>query len=154
VPVNPVAYGDSLMQRAPEAAIVAKIEVTVGDWRPVRNLCHHNATYFCDNNQEYTPVRGWLYFELPGLEVAKFLSHSVVRASDGTLYDITPWEATQDYGFLAADLSEAEYANLVEEQNHGHLHPRKNAAQLDNRHRPTTAGDGCASNVGGPIVLR
>jgi hypothetical protein len=128
MPVDPVAYGGSLMHRASEAVVVEKIGVAVGDWHPEPNLCHHNVTYFCEHNQEYAPVRGWLYFDLPGLDFAKFLSHSVVRAPDGTLYDITPWEATQHYGFLAADLSEDEYSNLVEEQGHGHLHPRKLSA--------------------------
>jgi hypothetical protein len=123
--VDPEAYGQSLMLRASEAAFVAKIHLSVGDWKPERNMCHHNVTYFCEHNPDYAAVRGWLYFELPGLEFAKFLSHSVVRASDGTLCDITPWEATQDYAFLPANLNDDEYAELIEEQGYGQLHPRK-----------------------------
>ena len=123
--VDPEAYGQSLMLRASEAVFVAKIHVSVGDWTPERNMCHHNVTYFCEHNPDYAIVRGWLYFDLPGLEVAKFLSHSIVRTSDGTLCDITPWEATQDYAFLSANLNEDEYAELIEEQGYGQLHPCK-----------------------------
>lgn len=123
--VDPEAYGKSLLLRASEAVFVAKIDLSVGDWKPARNMCHYNVNYFCECNPDYAVVRGWLYFELPGLPFAKFLSHSVVRAPDGTLCDITPWEATQDYAFMPANLTDDEYAELVEEQDHGHLHPRK-----------------------------
>lgn len=114
------------MRRIGEAVVVEKIDVSVGDWTPQRNMCHHNVTHFCEHNRTYVPVRGWLYFDLPGLGFAKFLSHSVVRAPNGSLYDITPWEATQHYPFLAAELSELEYADLVDEHGVGQLHPRKN----------------------------
>ena len=126
--VNPDAYERLLMLRASEAIFTEKIQVSVGDWRPERNMCHHNVTYFCQHNPDYVPVRGWLYFDLPGLEFAKFLSHSVVGTPDGTLCDITPWEATQDYAFLTANLSEDEYAELIEDQGYGQLHPRKQTA--------------------------
>lgn len=123
--VDPEAYGQSLMRRVQEAVVVERIEVSIGDWKPQPNMCHHNVTLFCEHNSAYTPVRGWLYFELPGLRFAKFLAHSVVRASDGTLYDITPWEATEHYPFLAGNLGEDEYAELVEGQGFGNLHPLK-----------------------------
>ena len=126
--VDPETYGRLLMQRVSEAFFVAKAKVSIGDWKPEQNMCHYNVTYFCQHNPGCTPVRGWLYFDLPGLEVAKFLSHSVVRTVDGTLCDITPWEATQDYAFLPANLSEDEYAELIEQQGYGQLHPRKQAA--------------------------
>lgn len=123
--VDPDTYGQALMQRANEVAVVPRISVHVDDWMPQPNMCHYNVSYFCEHNAGHTPVRGWLYFELPGLTVAKFLSHSVVRAPDGVLYDITPWEATQHYPFLASNLTEDEYADLVEEQGVGALHPAK-----------------------------
>lgn len=128
VRVDANEYGCSLMRRSAEAATVAKLQVQVGEWKPKENMCHHNVSYFCEMNPEYRPVRGWLYFNLPGLPVAKFLSHSVVRAPDGTLYDITPWNASQGYPFIASCLSEDEYAQLVDGQGVNELHPQKGAA--------------------------
>ncbi|MEY8210911.1 MAG: hypothetical protein RPT00_01510, partial [Gammaproteobacteria bacterium] len=68
---------------------------------------------WCENNPAYTPVRGWLYFDLPGLPQVKFVSHSVVRAPDNELYDITPSNASKDYPFVEGNLSEEEYADLI-----------------------------------------
>lgn len=118
-------YEKSLMRRVGEAAPLETLEVHMGDWSPQENMCHHNVTKFCDSNPDYIPVRGWLYFDLPGLNVAKFLSHSVVRAPNGTLYDITPSNATARYPFLAANLTADEYAELVEVQGVSELHPQK-----------------------------
>lgn len=122
------AYGRSLMARAQEAVVVRRVQVAIGDWTPQANMCHHNVSWFCENSPGYTPIRGWLYFDLSGLAVAKFLSHSVVCAPDGELFDITPWEATQHYPFLHGNLDEDDYAYLVEEKRIGSLHPSKQAA--------------------------
>lgn len=124
--INSEVYAKSLIQRVSEALAVEKIVVKVGEWEPQRKMCHDNASYFCEHNPEYVPVRGWLYFNLPGMSYVKFLAHSVVRAPNGTFYDITPWEATEHYPFLACNLSEDEYADLVETQGCNQLHPNKN----------------------------
>lgn len=125
-PVNSEKYAESLMQRVGEARPVKKIAVKFDDWEPKPNMCHHNAMLFCDRKPDWSPVRGWLYFDLTGLDIAKFVSHSVVQAPDGTYCDITPWGTTTDYPFLAGNLGEEEYADLVETQGFDQLHPRKN----------------------------
>ena len=43
-----------------------------------------------------------------------FLAHSVVRAPDGELYDITPLNTPRQYPFIIAKEPEAEYVSLVE----------------------------------------
>jgi hypothetical protein len=125
--VDASEHGSSLMRRVAEAAPVTKLQVKVGEWAPQEKMCHHNVSHFCELKPEYKPVRGWLYFELPGLSISKFVSHSVVRAPDGAMYDITPWNASEHYPFIASNLSEDEYAQLVEEQGVSELHPQKGA---------------------------
>lgn len=123
--LDPEIYGRSLLARVSEAVVVEKVSVTIGTWVPQRKMCHHNVSYFCEQKPRYSPVRGWFYFELPGMSYAKFLSHSVVCSPDGTFYDITPWEATEHYPFLPSNLSEDEYADFVEEQGCNELNPLK-----------------------------
>lgn len=119
------AYAKSLLARVGEAQVVRRAEVNIGEWKPLANMCHHNVTAWCESNPTYQVVRGWLYFDLPGLPVARFVAHSVVRAPDGELCDITPSNATRDYPFLEGKLSEEEFAELVEERGYGNLHPPK-----------------------------
>ena len=79
-------------------------------------MCHHNATELWRHDNSYTPIRGWLYFDLPGLDYVKFVSHSAVKMPDGKLVDITPKQNTifQDYPFLEGHLDEEDYENLVD----------------------------------------
>lgn len=91
-----------------------------GDWEPQPNFCHHNVSIWCQLRPEYIPVSGWLYFDLPGLNFVKFVAHSAVKAPDGELYDITPSE-TKDYPFIESELSEEEYAELVESKGFGEI---------------------------------
>ena len=77
--------------------------------------CHANATEFHLQDPSYVPVRGWLYFDFRGLLThVKFVAHSVVRAPDGQLWDITPVDTPARYPFLAATEGEDDYASLVE----------------------------------------
>lgn len=107
-------YVSSLLQRVNKAVVLDRAEVKVGDWKPEPNKCHDNVTIFCLSNPVYQPVRGWLYFDLPGLPYVKFLAHSAVLAPDGKIYDITPSYASNIYPFITSLLSDEEYADLVE----------------------------------------
>jgi hypothetical protein len=90
--------------------------------------CHHNVSMWCQHEPDFEPVRGWLYFDLPGLNYVKFVAHSAVRTPEGELFDITPSRAFQDYLFIEGGLSEEEYAHLVETQGVGEIHaPKENA---------------------------
>ena len=98
------------MARVRKARKLRRAEVRQGDWVPHPNRCHENVSVWCEANDGYEPVRGWLYFDLPGLPMSRFVAHSAVRAPDGKLYDITPSRASQDYPFIESGLSEDDYA--------------------------------------------
>lgn len=117
MPVDPYAHWQALMQRTAEAVTVPKRSVAIGDWQPQENQCHLNATTYCEHETDCQPVRGWLYFSAWSM----FVAHSVVRGPDGSLFDITPWVATAHYPFLTDELSEEDFADLVEVQGYGRL---------------------------------
>lgn len=116
-------YARSLYGRIGEARVLRRVEIDAENWEAQPNMCHHNASALHLQDARYTPVRGWLYFDLPGLGYVKFVSHSAVRTPDGEIVDITPKPsaATQDYPFLEGNLSEGEYQYLVEECGHGEI---------------------------------
>lgn len=108
-------YAGKLFARVKQAVMLKRAEVAIGEWKPSGNECHGNVTELCAHDPSYAPVRGWLYFDFGGhLDRVQFLAHSAVRAPDGELYDITPSRASQQYPFIAAEESEAEYAALVQ----------------------------------------
>ena len=115
-------YTASLYSRINEAAVLKRATIEGGDWQPQPKMCHHNVTIWCEQNSSFTPARGWLYFDFPGLNYVRFVAHSAVIEPNGDIRDITPSNATQDYPFILGDLSEEEYASLVESIEGGELH--------------------------------
>ncbi len=109
-------YAKKLLSRIAdgEAAILKRAYISGGDWQPKVRMCHHNVTTWCNHKSEYTPVRGWLYFDLSELNCIRFVAHSAVLTPQGELYDITPKNASQDYPFLSSNLSDEEFEELVE----------------------------------------
>jgi hypothetical protein len=109
------ACAASLLARLDEAVMLRRMEVNIGDWRPIENDCHANASQICLHSPSYLPVRGWLYFDFGGLlDRVQFLAHSAVRAPTGELWDVTPSRASQDYPFITSRLSEDDYVALIE----------------------------------------
>jgi hypothetical protein len=109
------AYAASLYARLGELVVLRRMEVSIGDWKPVANDCHQNVTTLHLSQPKYAPVRGWLYFDFGGLiDHVKFIAHSAVRAPNGGLWDITPTEVATRYPFLAAVEPEEDYAALIE----------------------------------------
>jgi len=107
-------YAASLFAHVHDAVILRWAEVEIGEWRPEASDCHANVTELCAHDPTYSPVRGWLYFDFGGyLDRVQFLAHSAVRAPDGTLYDVTPSRASQQYPFLSANLPDHEYVALI-----------------------------------------
>ena len=119
-------YAATLYSRISEAVILKRAIIEGGDWQPEPNKCHHNVTIWCKYNPAFKPARGWLYFELNGLNFVKFVAHSAVITSKGEIRDITPSNASRDYPFILSGLSEDEYAVLVETIERGELHCKKN----------------------------
>lgn len=66
-----------------------------------------------EHHPQDAAVHGWLYMgDQTG--VVRFVSHSVVRGQDGTLFDITPKGPTfTDYPFLESHLDTDPYADIV-----------------------------------------
>ena len=106
-------YAARLYERRSEGVWLKRAVVSIGDWQPLPNQCHHNVTEWCAHDDRYKPVRGWLYFEI-SLNYVKFVSHSAVQAPDGHLYDITPTPVPRSYPFIPAEESEEEYADMNE----------------------------------------
>lgn len=110
------AYTSAIRQRLDEGVFVLPSRVSIGDWEPQANHCHDNVTFWCNSKPEFQAVRGWLYMDMSGqFEYEVFLAHSVVRDSDGQLWDITPMQALERYPFFAATESEDEYHALMEQ---------------------------------------
>lgn len=106
-------YAASLFERRTEGIILKRAEIVNGDWKPQVNYCHDNVNIWCSSKSEYKPVRGWLYFDLcDELDYVQFLPHSAILTPEGELYDITPSNATQDYPFIKANLSDAEFKSV------------------------------------------
>ena len=143
-------YAKGLNSRVGEAVGLKRAVIENGDWVPQPNMCHHNVSIWCEHNPEYQPVRGWLYFALPGVSYSKFVAHSAVRTPYGELFDITPSSATQDYPFIAGDLSEDEYAQLVEAKESAKFSSQSERIDLHRRSRK--AGVIPSPGVRKPIV--
>jgi hypothetical protein len=63
----------------------------ISGFTPIENDCHTNVTNFCTLARGYTPISGWLLYDLTELSRLRFIAHSVVRDdSTGKLIDITP----------------------------------------------------------------
>jgi hypothetical protein len=116
--INVQEYGAKLYQRSGEGKILQWANVRIGDWKPIPNDCHGNVTTVCSNDESFTAIRGWFYFDLnDSMPYVLFVAHSAVLTADGILCDITPATAYRQYPFIAAEESEDDYIKLVVEQN-------------------------------------
>jgi hypothetical protein len=107
-------YAAQLYARRGEGRIVEPARVEIGDWEPVPNECHHNATTIAANSDEYQAVRGWLYFNFAdALPFVRFTAHSVVRNRAGQLWDITPYRIPRRYPFIVANLTDEAFQDMI-----------------------------------------
>lgn len=115
-------YARTLFERLSEGVIVplrrVEVEHKEGVWQPEARQCHRNASIL---EQAYPTelevVRGWLVFNFITIFAeVRFMHHSVVKEKvTGRLFDPTPQERLNpDYLFIAANLPEADYSDLVE----------------------------------------
>ncbi len=110
-------YTAGLYKRRYTGVRVRSFRVICADWQPRPNYCHTNVTEFCQRNSDYTPVRGWLYFDYcEALDYVKFLAHSVIRTPDAELTDITPSnrERPDPYPFIEALLTDEDFYAMLE----------------------------------------
>ena len=108
-------YAYSLFSRVDEAKLLNHEKIDFGEWVAKPKMCHHNVSKLHLFNNSYIPIRGWLYFDLPGLNYVKFVAHSAIRTPDGEVVDITPSDSLRSYPFLDGNLSEKQYTYVVEE---------------------------------------
>jgi hypothetical protein len=124
-PVELPEYSQVLFRRRLEGVLVRRAAVSIGKWEPTPNTCHSNVDQWCRHMTEYAPIRGWLYFDFEdALPHVMFNAHSVVRAPDGQLLDITPSQASRRYPFLIATEPEEEYFRLIDGGAHRIKHQR------------------------------
>lgn len=84
-------YEASVCERLCQAAHVPFREVSLADWRPKVSDCHRNVDRWIEANPGATAVRGWVTYASFGPAIG-LTAHSVVRGTDGQLFDITPLE--------------------------------------------------------------
>lgn len=105
-----------------EAAVVPFVEKELDDWKPAPRWCHDNVDRWVQENPGSKIVRGWVLFDLVGLDgVFQFTAHSVVEQPDGTLIDITPTLASRPYRFLSDDLGVERYEEMIRAKGVQHL---------------------------------
>ena len=103
------SYVKRLLNLRKQAILLNRAKVSLGSWEPKPKDCHHNVTVWCQYNRKYKKVRGWLYFNT----LKRFVAHSVVKAPDGKIYDITPYEVPNTYPFIPAHIEERKYVAIV-----------------------------------------
>jgi hypothetical protein len=74
------------------ATVVPFVAVSPDGWQPKIAGCHPNVDRFVDENPGHTAVRGWVTLGTDGGTQILLTHHSVVRRSDGRLFDLTPLE--------------------------------------------------------------
>ncbi|MBD1548681.1 hypothetical protein [Roseibium aggregatum] len=62
----------------------------INGWEPKVADCHRNVDHWVEHHLDHTVVRGWLAFATFYSDQVGYTAHSVVRAPDGELFDITP----------------------------------------------------------------
>jgi hypothetical protein len=119
-------FAQRLYDRRHEAVVVPFRQCSLSEWEPTEGQRHHNADYWALSNPTHKAVRGWLVFDfsnawLLGLRaVFRFTAHSIIDDGTGTLFDLTPSQASQRYPFLRHEGLEGEFISLVED--HGIVH--------------------------------
>jgi hypothetical protein len=85
-----VAYEKAVCCRLREANPVPYRRVLFADGsRPQQNCCHDNVERWVRENLGTSAVSGWVDY-MPAVNGRRLTAHSVVRGTDGKLFDITP----------------------------------------------------------------
>ena len=101
-------YEASILARLDQAVRVPFREVSLNNWRPGHNDCHNNVDTCVAANPSCKAVRGWMIESTCSLT-----AHSVVRDTDGQLFDITPF--TDDrlrLGFIEHEGDDAAFERM------------------------------------------
>jgi hypothetical protein len=102
------------------AQTVPYMACSLPGWSPAEKECHRNADYWCLHNPGHLALSGWMVFDWTAAFLLDqpsryhFTAHSVVRAPNGALFDLTPSQAHQRYPFLPHPGPDEEFVALVE----------------------------------------
>jgi hypothetical protein len=83
-------YEWQICERLSAAQVAPFKKVSIDDWRPEIGKCHENVDRWVQANPECTAMRGWVVYASYGNGMVGVTAHSIVRGSDGHLFDITP----------------------------------------------------------------
>lgn len=72
------------------SSVPFKPDIVIDGWKPKSGQCHQNVDYWVTCHPGHTAVRGWIFWYSGGGDLSVYTAHSVVRAADGELFDITP----------------------------------------------------------------
>ena len=106
-------YAKDLYSRRNEAVELGWADCGSEEWAPKENDCHVNVTELCSVKSDLKPIRGWLFFDLEGINKVKFVAHSVVQATDGKFYDITPPNTIKRPPLIIAAEDEKHFEKLI-----------------------------------------
>jgi hypothetical protein len=122
-------YVSDLYDRRNEGTIVPLAIMEGGNWQPIANQCHDNVDIYCQHDNKYQPVRGWLFFDYGYLlNTVSFLQHSVLKFPDGKMYDITPTPSFENYPFIIANETDEEFFKKEKHTDNGNLYHIHNTA--------------------------
>jgi hypothetical protein len=86
----PTPTADSLFARLNESQPLVFAQVSFPGWEPDPQKSHENVDTWCANQPDFQAVRGWIVADTRKRNKrVTFMPHSVVRAADGMLADIT-----------------------------------------------------------------
>lgn len=80
-----LAYDSAVCARLRAARAVPYRRVSPAGWTPKPSECHANVDRWVAEHLGHAAVRGWII-----CGVGMLTAHSVIRAPDGSLFDITP----------------------------------------------------------------
>jgi hypothetical protein len=104
----------AIVARRSEATIARDYRVGIGEWRPRPKFCHDNVHVWVSRSPQHKHVKGYLLFDFRALGFWRVQAHSLVELEDGTLADITPHGASQQYPFVRHNGSDEEFAEMAD----------------------------------------
>jgi hypothetical protein len=91
----------SVVKRMHQSVTLCRRVVHIGEWTPTVNRCHDNVAIWVAKRPQHKHARGFVYMDLrPNAQCIRLMAHSAVETEDGTLWDITPHEASVNYPFI------------------------------------------------------
>lgn len=106
------AYAKFLYSNVTDAVYLKFLDVTINGSKPKPKECHNNVNKFIEQNISFSPVYGWLVIDAPTTSQCLFLAHSVIKDTDGKLFEITPIQSCEPRPFIEAQLTDYDFEQL------------------------------------------